>query len=29
MLETFTLKNPDSYVAIMIAGESADFYLTL
>lgn len=28
MLETFTLNNPDGYVAIRIAGESADFYLT-
>ena len=28
MMETFTLKNPDGYVAIRIAGESADFYLT-
>ena len=28
MMETYTLKNPDGYVAIRIAGESADFYLT-
>ncbi len=28
MMETFTLENPDGYVAIRIAGESADFYLT-
>ena len=28
MMETFTLQRPDGYVAIRIAGESADFYLT-
>lgn len=28
MMETFTLENPNGYVAIRIAGESADFYLT-
>ena len=28
MMETFTLENPKGYVAIRVAGESADFYLT-
>lgn len=28
MMETFTLEKPNGYVAIRIAGESADFYLT-
>ena len=28
MMETFTLENPNGYVSIRIAGESADFYLT-
>ena len=29
MMETFTLEKPNGYVSIRIAGESADFYLTL
>ena len=28
MMETFTLEKPNGYVAIRVAGESADFYLT-